>query len=415
VTRDQARLLFETAQNMVRRSPQMQREWLVGVLTNSIYQESTASKFVPISSDAKALDGLNVQCAVVDEIGSHRTSEVYDALATAMGKRRQPLLFAISTATANTSGIGRQLWDYLLRILSQSQSDDRFFGIVYTVDPGDDTWAEETWIKANPGWGHAVQPDAIRAIMRQARNNPAQEAAALSRHLNMWIGADEALFSLRAWNACADPSLSLDDYAGEPCHMALDLASKTDLAAIVLLFRRGGKYVAFARCYLNEGALLEARNPSYAGWAAAGELVITPGNETDFSWIEADIVEASKRHQVESIAYDPWASTQLAQRLTDQGLPLVEFRSTTQNFSEPTKELEAAIRAGRIVHPGNGPLTWCIGNVVGHYDARSNVYPRKERPEHKIDAAIALIMTIARDMQGSTTSVYETRGLVVIG
>jgi hypothetical protein len=28
------------------------------------------SKFVPISSDAKALDGLNVQIAVCDEIGS---------------------------------------------------------------------------------------------------------------------------------------------------------------------------------------------------------------------------------------------------------------------------------------------------------------------------------------------------------
>ena len=40
-------------------------------------------------------------------------------------------------------------------------------------------------------------------------------------------------------------------------------------------------------------------------------------------------------------------------------------------------------------------LEWCIGNVVGRYDARSNVYPRKERPEQKIDAAITT-MGIAR-------------------
>lgn len=420
VTRDQARILFDTAQHMVRRSPELQREWGIGVLTNSIFQERTASRFVPISSDAKALDGLNVQVAVCDEIGSHRTSEVYDALVTAMGKRRQPFLLSISTATGNNAGIGKQVWDYAMRVLTGAQEDERLFSIIYSVDDEDDPWDEATWIKANPAWGTSVQPDAIRAIMRQARNNPAQEAAARTRHLNIWIGADEALFLSRAWNACADHELRLDDFAGRDCHMALDLASKTDLAAVVLVFpdRTDSDqlfYSVFARCYLNEAAVLEARNASYPGWAAEGDLIITPGNETDFGQIEDDIVDLCKRFRVRSLAYDPWGSTQLAQRLGAAGVPVVEFRSNTQNFSEPTKELDAAMRAGRLHHTGNGPLNWCIGNVVGHYDARGNVYPRKARPENKIDAAIALIMAIARAMQPQQRSVYETRGLMTLG
>lgn len=416
VTRDQARILFDTAQNMVRRSPDMQREWGVGVLTNSIFQDRTASRFVPISSDAKALDGLNVQVAVCDEIASHRTSEVYDALITAMGKRRQPFLLSISTATANSSGIGRQVWDYVMRVLDGGQDDDRLFGIIYSVDDTDDPWDEATWVKANPGWGRSVNPDAIRAIMRQARNNPAQEAAARTRHLNIWIGADEALFSTRAWNACSNPGLRIEDYEARPCHVALDLASKSDLAAMVAVFPEADGYAVFARCYLNELAVMEARNPSYPVWAANDELVITPGNETDYSVIETDAVDWCKRFDVRSFAYDPWGSTQLAQRLQAQGVPTMEFRSGTQFFSEPTKELEAAIRSGRLHHDGNGVLAWCIGNVVGHYDARGNVYPRKARPENKIDAAIALIMGIARCMNApDTSSVYETRGLVVLG
>lgn len=415
VTRDQARILFDTAQNMVRRSPDMQREWGVGVRVNSIYQEHSASRFVPISSDAKALDGLNVAVAVLDEIGSHRTAEVYDALMTATGKRRQPFVLSISTATANSAGIGKRLWDYLARVLRGDQTDDRLFGIIYSVDDTDDPWDEPTWIKANPGWGRSVQPDAIRAIMRQARNNPAQEASARTRHLNVWVGADEALFSTRAWNARGDTSLRIEDFEGEECHLALDLASKVDLAALVAVFPKDETYTAFARCYLNEAAVMEARNPSYPGWAANNELTITPGNETDFGMIEDDIADYCRRFRVLSLAYDPWGSTQLAQRLTAQGVPCVEFRSNTQNFSEPTKELEAAIRAGRLRHDMNGPLAWCIGNVVGHYDARGNVYPRKARPENKIDAAVALIMGIARCMTHvSTRSVYETRGLLVI-
>jgi phage terminase large subunit-like protein len=415
VTRDQARILFEVAQHMVRRCPEMRSEWGVGVLTNSIFQEQTASKFMPISSDAKALDGLNVQCAVCDEIGSHRTSEVYDALTTARGKRRQPFLLSISTATGNTAGIGKQLWDYGLRVVSKNQTDDRFFSVIYSIDDGDDPWSEETWIKANPGWGRSVQPDAIRAIMRQARNNPAQEAAARTRHLNVWIGADDALFSLRAWQACIDRELRLDDFAGRPCHLALDLASKTDLAALAIVFREDDGYAVFCRCYLNEAAVLEARNASYPAWAAEGDLVVTPGEETDFRTIENDIVDLCRRFSVESVAYDPWASTYLAQRLAERRVPVIEFRSSTQNFSEPTKELDAAMRAGRIRHDGNGPLTWCIGNVVGHYDARSNVYPRKARPENKIDCAVALIMAIARVMTAPGPSVYETRGLTTLG
>lgn len=415
VTRDQARILFDVAQEMVRRTPEMQREWGVGVLKHSIYQQRTASSLKPLSSDAKSLDGLNVAVAICDEIGSHRTAEVFEALKSAMGKREQPFLLSISTATGNASGIGRVVWDQVLRILRGDLSDDRMFGIIYSIDDEDDPWDEATLVKANPGWGVSVQPEGVLANMRQARHNAALEANFMTRHLNMWIGADEQLFSTRAWLACADQGLDLQDFAGRECHIALDLASKSDLAAMVAVFPLEDHYTVFARCYLNEGAVDEARNPSYPIWAADGSLVVTPGNETDYSVIEADVIDWARLFRVKSVAFDPWGSTQLAQRLTAQGIPMVEFRAVTQNVSEPTKELEAAMRGRRIRHDGNALLTWCIGNVVGHYDARGNVFPRKARPENKIDAAWALIAAIARCMIPPAQSVYETRGLITLG
>jgi phage terminase large subunit-like protein len=36
--------------------------------------------------------------------------------------------------------------------------------------------------------------------------------------------------------------------------------------------------------------------------------------------------------------------------------------------------------------------------VVCHRDAKDNIYPRKERPENKIDGAVALIMALGRAM-----------------
>jgi phage terminase large subunit-like protein len=350
------------------------------------------------------LDGLNVQVAVLDEVASHRTSEVYDVLLTAMGKRHNPLLVCISTATGNHAGIGKQLWDYSVRVLEKAQDDDRLFAMIFTLDSEDDPWSEASWIKANPSWGQAVQPDGVRAVMRQARNNPAQEAAAKTRHLNLWIGADEALFSLRSWRECGDLSLSLDDFEGQDCHLGLDLASRTDLAALALVFPRQdpetGKvtYTAFARCFLNEAAVLEARNPSYPGWAMDDYLVVTPGNERDFDTIESDVRAMCSRFHVLSVGYDPWQSTQMSQRLRLDGVPMFEFRATTQNFSPAIIELDAAMRAGRLRHDGNPVLEWCLGNVTGKPDRRGNLYPTKQRSDQKIDAAIALMMAIGRAM-----------------
>ena len=77
-------------------------------------------------------------------------------------------------------------------------------------------------------------------------------------------------------------------------------------------------------------------------------------------------------------------------------------RATTQNFSPTILELDAALRSGRLRHDGDPVLEWCVGNVVGRPDRRGNLYPAKQRPEQKIDAAIALMMAVGRAMAEDT-------------
>jgi phage terminase large subunit-like protein len=91
-------------------------------------------------------------------------------------------------------------------------------------------------------------------------------------------------------------------------------------------------------------------------------------------------------------------SPPMSQRLRIDSVPMFEFRATTQNFSPAIIELDAAMRAGRLRHDGNPILEWCLGNVVGRADRRGNLFPTKQRPDQKIDAAVALIMAIGRAM-----------------
>jgi phage terminase large subunit-like protein len=46
--------------------------------------------------------------------------------------------------------------------------------------------------------------------------------------------------------------------------------------------------------------------------------------------------------------------------LAADGLPVVELHMRTGNLPEPTKELDRAMRAGRIHHDGNPVLAWCL-------------------------------------------------------
>lgn len=94
--------------------------------------------------------------------------------------------------------------------------------------------------------------------------------------------------------------------------------------------------------------------------------------------------------------YDPFQATQLSTRMAAQGVPMVEMRPTVLNFSEPMKQLEALVLQGRLHHNGDPVLAWMMSNVVAHMDAKDNIYPRKERPENKIDGIVALIMALGR-------------------
>ena len=79
-------------------------------------------------------------------------------------------------------------------------------------------------------------------------------------------------------------------------------------------------------------------------------------------------------------------------------MTLFEFRATTQNFSPAILELDAALRSGRLRHDGHPVLGWCAGNVVGRPDRRGSLYPAKQRPEQKVNAAVALMTAVGRAM-----------------
>ena len=176
--------------------------------------------------------------------------------------------------------------------------------------------------------------------------------------------------------------------------------SKIDIASVELLFPRDdGHYARFGRYYLPEDTVEAGENEHYRGWMRDGWLTVTDGAAIDERLIRDDILELARRFDVQELAFDPFGSHMLIQELMYEGLNCVEMRPTLPNFSDPMKTLDALILSKRIAHNGDPVMTWAISNVITKADAGERVYPRKERPENKIDPVVALIMALGRATQ----------------
>ncbi len=410
-TRDQARIVFGDAQVMARKSSGFRNRFKVEVGAHNMHVLASGSKFEALSAEGSTLDGLNIHFGCVDELHAHKTRTVYDVVETGTGKRDNSLLWVITTAGSNRAGICYEVRTFVTKLLEGVLDDDSQFGIIYGLDDGDDWTTEEALIKANPNWGISVRPEVLLPLQAKAMQLPSAVNNFKTKHLNEWVNADIAWMDMRAWDANANASLDLESFAGKACWIGLDLASKTDIAALVLTFEHPeveGAYAVFGRYWLPEDTVSASENSQYAGWARSGRIIVTPGNVIDFSWIEGELVAMASRFEVRAVAFDPFQATQLSTRMLMEGLPMIEVRPTVLNFSEPMKTLEALVLQKKLIHDSDPVLTWMASNIVAHLDAKDNIYPRKERPENKIDGVVALIMALSRAIQPDSGLVIDS-------
>jgi phage terminase large subunit-like protein len=422
-TGEQAREVFDVARNMALRLPEFQARFAVDIGRHDITVPETASSFKPLNAEGSTLDGLNIHGAVVDELHAHKTRAVYDVLDSATGARSQPMILMITTAGSDRSGICYEQRDYTVKALEGTLpqgeglgTDETWFGIIFTLDDGDLWHNPAVWRKSNPNLGVSVQLDDLEAAVRKALAQPSAVGNVLTKRFNVWVNADSAWMDMLRWERCGDKALCKADVAHLPLIAGLDLASKVDVAAKVNIYYDEAKdhYYLIPTFWLPRRAVEQAFNSQYAGWERGGHLQVTDGETIDFDVIEDAIrADVCTGHVVE-VPFDPSQATQMVGHMLAEGVPMVEYRPTVLNFSEPMKELEALVLNGKLTHDNNPVMTWMISNVVCHRDHKDNIYPRKEREQNKIDGPVAGISALGRWIANRPVvkeSVYETRGV----
>jgi phage terminase large subunit-like protein len=413
--REQARIILDSSRAMARANKDFMKATGTEVQAHSIIHRKSNSYFKALSSDGKTLDGLQPACALIDELHSHKTDEVYNVIESAMAKRRDSLLFIITTAGFDTTGIGYAQSAYNKKICLGEVNNDQQFAIVYTIDDDDDPYNPISWEKANPNWGVSVDPDRIEATAKKSKVDASTKNNFLVKHLNTWLDASQPFFDKQRWLEHGNRDLKIEDFYGEPCYVGIDLASKIDICSFAFVFNKNDKYQVFTYNFCPKETIKKSKNSNYEKWVEQNDLISTLGEAINFNKLEAVFVDKANMVKMTAGHYDPWNATQFAQNLITKFFEMVEFRMNTANLSEPMKELDALIRKNEIEHCGNEVTSWCIGNVVAKYDQNDNVFPRKDNNDLKIDPVIAIIMALAGWIQEEDSkSVYEERDLIFL-
>ena len=398
-TFDQARIIFDDAAKVVRKTTALRMHFGLEPWSKSISRPSTGASFKPIHAKASTQDGLNPSHTAFDEVHAHKSPDLLNVLKSAAGARTNPLWLYTTTEGYPNAGPWSEIKKFAKTLLAGGigTSADHFLAVIFAMDDTDEPTDERKWIKANPLMdANPALLDNIRSQLVEAKQMPSQMAEFRIKRCNLPSASALSWINLAKWNACAGP-VDIEQLREWPCFGGLDLSSTQDIAAFRLVWFMDDIIYTHGIAWCPAGSVQyrnERGTVPYQSWVESGYLRQTPGEIVDYGIIERDILALVQGLRLEQIAYDRWNATDLCNRLADQGLPLIEFVQGPKSYHPAMQFLERHYMAGNLRHGGNPLLTWCASNLIPRYDVNMNSAPDRKSSSDKIDDMVALLMAV---------------------
>ncbi|WP_213997289.1 terminase large subunit [Tepidanaerobacter syntrophicus] len=394
--KDQARIIFTEAVNMVKQSPALSKH--VRKRKSDMYMPLTFSKMEPLASDSNSLDGLNSHCVIIDELHAIKDRNLYEVMKQSMSARRQPLLVMITTAGTVRECIYDDIYEYASKVVDGIIDDERFLPIMYELDNRDEWVDWHMWQKANPGLGTIKKFEDLAEKVERAKNNARDLPGILCKDFNIRETTAEAWLPFEVINN--EETFDINKFRGSYAIGGVDLSSTTDLTcATIILMKPGSDKKYVLQQYFMPGEIIDQRAQEdkvpYDIWRQRELLTACEGFKVNYSDVTAWFLKMFNDYNIRPlwIYYDPWNSSYWVQEMKDYGFQMVEARQGYKTLSQPMKEMEADLRNKLINYNNNPILKWNLTNVVAKRDENDNVRPIKGKNlRARIDGAVSLLI-----------------------
>lgn len=394
--KDQARKVLTEAINMVKQSPELRA--VLKKRRNDLYFPSTASTFEALASDSNTLDGLNSHAVIIDELHAIKDRNLYEVMKQSTSSRRQPLVIMITTAGTVRESVFDSLYEIACNIADGAQREDTFLPILYELDDRAEWTDPKAWAKANPGLGTIKQFKTLQQFVERAKASPDDLPGVLCKDFNIrevsatvWLSYEAIESKLRF-----DMSEVYNTYAIGGC----DLSATTDLTAATLLIRKPGDPIVYVvqQYFLPEKRIehLEEKNTNeapYRKWADRGLLTICPGNRVDYSAVTAWFCQMRDEYKIDCIrvGYDRALAGYWVDEMTANGFLMEKVAQGPYTWSQPMREMGAALEGKQVNYNGNPVLVWCLTNTGVKKSGMNNIQPVKITEKRRIDGTVSLL------------------------
>ena len=422
--REQASLCYTAARDMILADEDLRSIAIVTDYKKTIANTLNNGVLKALSSDGGSKHGLNPSAVILDELHAWKEDELFAALTTGSGARRQPLQLVITTAGFDQASICYREYTYAKEVQENRRQDPAFFPLVYEAGPEDDWLSPETWRKANPGLDAIVRRDYLYEQVVTAQNVPSEENKVRRLHLNQWTSQESRWLPLHKWDKCgAFPDRAL--LKGRKAYCGLDLSGGGgDLTAFVMAFGMDdGTIVLDPYFWLPEKGLrdrVKSDKVNYDVWAERGLLDLCPGETIDYSQVRKKINELGETYNIRRIAADKYMAAQMIQELDSDGFEVVPFGQSYGWFSMPCKEFLRFVLDEQIQHGNNPIMRFMADSVTVEQDSEERirpVKPKRFKTSKRIDGIVAALMGFDQWLRCHKTdrpSVYQSRGVLVL-
>lgn len=392
----QANICYDQCFQTIKKEPELER--YAKKRRTDIYIEYSNSSIAPLAFSEKKSDGLNVSCAILDEVASWRGQaglRFYEVLKSSVGARRQPILLGITTSGYENDGIYDTLITRATRFLTGGSKELHFLPVLYMIDDVD-KWNDISELqKSNPNLNVSVSAKYLIDELAIAENSLSKKSEYITKYACIKQNSSLAWLDAQVIKRMSGDALKLSDFKHSYCVAGIDLSQTTDLTAATVVLEKDGELYCFAHFWLPAAKIEEATSRDglpYEQYIARGFMSTSGDNFVDYqdcyNWL-VDLVESYEILPL-VVGYDRYSASYLVNDLKAYGFVMDDVYQG-DNLYGVLQEMEGLMKDGKV-HIGNNDLlkVHLLNSAIKMSVERGRGRLVKIKPNDHIDGVAAL-------------------------